>query len=114
MSFGVYSEFGHLVFYRIDMDAFSMSIGIHEKYQGNGWSRVLFQKQIEYGIHHGYLNSNTILAIDADASCGFWDHIGMTLNRYGFDYRGNRNLSAKGYEKLITVRELGSFLHAQT
>jgi hypothetical protein len=50
--------------------------------------------------------------IDADASNGFWDHIGMTLNRYGYNYNGKRNLVGRGYEKVITFSKLYKFANS--
>lgn len=106
MKFCTMFAFGELIFTEIDTNAFDMNIHIDTEYQGKGWSRVLFQKHIEYGIQQRHLTLDTILAIDADASGGFWDHIGLQTNRYGYDYKGHRNLCARGYEKITTVREL--------
>jgi hypothetical protein len=41
--------------------------------------------------------------IDVDASCGYWDHIGMIDNRY---YERNRSVEGRGYEKVITFEKL--------
>ena len=51
--------------------------------------------------------------IDADASAGFWDHIGYVENRYGYDYFGLRDLEGKGYEKRISFENLQKYVDDQ-
>ena len=88
-------------------NAYSMEISIEDKYQGRGWSRPLIKTLIE----SSRLEDDTILCIDADASAGFWEHIGFRLNRYGYDYCGKRNVPGKGYEKICTVRDIKCWIH---
>ncbi len=53
------SVIGELIFAEIK---YAFDMNIHWK----GWSRVLFQKQIEYGFQPGYMTQDTNLANDAD------------------------------------------------
>lgn len=87
--------------------AYSMEIRIDNNCQKNGWSRPLIKTLIE----SSKLEDNTILCIDADASDGFWEHIGFRLNRYGYDYNGKRSMPGKGYEKICTVRDLKCWIN---
>ena len=86
----------------------AVTISIDEAYQGLGHSRLLWTemiRSIEY--EHPSIRPDQMFFIDADASAGYWDHIGFKPNRYGYDYNGNRmNLEGKGYEKVITFRHL--------
>ena len=91
---------GELILQQIDLDAYAMSIHINDAYQKQGWSKKLFLELFSVAK----LDPNTILAIDADASDGFWDHLGCLPHRYGYDYTGRRLCSARGYEKSTTVR----------
>ena len=88
----------------------AVTISIDEAYQGRGYSRLLWKKMIQQ-IEQEYpsIRSDQMFFIDADASAGYWDHIGFTTNRYGYDYNGNRKqLEGRGYEKVITFRQLQS------
>jgi len=86
---------------------YSMYIGIDDDYQNKGFSRPLIKNLLE----SANLDDNTLLCIDADASCGFWDHIGFKNNRYGYDYDGIRDLVGKGYEKVCTVRDVKKWIN---
>jgi hypothetical protein len=90
--------------------SWAMSISIEEEYQGKGISKQMIQKMIS-SIE---LADDHILCIDVDASDGFWDYIGMKLNRYGLDYRGRRTFVYRGYEKTITWRELKQFAYSSS
>jgi hypothetical protein len=56
------------------------------------------------------LNSDTIIGIDADASSGFWHHIGLKPGRYTWDLpmseRRMLPTSESPFEKSITFHEL--------
>ena len=91
----------------------AVTISIDEAYQGRGYSRLLWKKMIQQ-IKQEYpsIRPDQMFFIDADASAGYWDHIGFTTNRYGYDYNGNRKqLEGRGYEKVITFRQLQLFLN---
>ena len=49
------------------------------------------------------IRMDQLLFIDADASDGFWEHIGMKPNKY---YNTRRNLEGAGYELGITFADL--------
>jgi len=83
----------------------SMSISVEDKYQKRGISRLMIRHMVD-SIE---CDKNQLLFIDVDASAGFWDHIGMKINRYGLDYKGKRKMEGKGYEKVIKWMELQSF-----
>jgi hypothetical protein len=86
----------------------AVTISIDEAHQGLGYSRLLWAemvKQIE--ATYPAIRPDQMFFIDADASAGYWDHIGFKPNRYGYDYSGNRkNLEGRGYEKVITFKEI--------
>ena len=86
----------------------AVTISIDEKYQGRGYSNLLWKEMIlQIEREHPSIRPDQMFFIDADASAGYWDHIGFTLNRYGYDYIGNRKkLEGRGYEKVITFRKL--------
>lgn len=86
---------------------YSMEISIDEDYQNKGFSRPLIKNLLETAK----LDDNTLLCIDADASDGFWEHIGFRENRYGYDYDGIRDIVGKGYEKLCTVRDIRNWVN---
>lgn len=87
----------------------SMTISIEDDYQKKGYSRILMNSLIERINNEMYVRPDQLLFIDADASGGFWDHIGMTENRYGFDYNGRRDFEGRGYEKCITWYKLNRY-----
>ena len=90
--------------------AWAMTISIEPEYQGKGITRMMIQKMIS-SIE---LPDDHILCIDVDASEGFWDYIGMKLNRYGLDYRGKRNLVGRGYEKTMTWSQLKQYAYSSS
>lgn len=75
-------------------------------YQGND-ERIMSL----YFKKYPRIRKDQLLFIDTDASwnigagesCSFWDHIGMTANRY---YDRNLDTEGQGYEKKITFEEL--------
>lgn len=85
----------------------AVTISIDEKYQGRGYSNLLWKEMIlQIEREYPAIRPDQLFFIDADASAGYWGHIGFTLNRYGYDYIGNRKLEGRGYEKVITFRKL--------
>ena len=93
----------------------AVTISIDDVYQGLGYSRLLWKEMIRQ-IEHEYpaIRPDQMFFIDADASAGYWDHIGFTHNRYGYDYKGkgNRmNLEGRGYEKVIIFKKLTRLFH---
>jgi len=86
-----------------------MHISIDDNYQGYGLSKIM----IKYMIDKIYkdipnMNGDQMIFIDADASDGFWDKIGMIKsNRYGYDRNPKYNdREGAGYEKYITINKL--------
>jgi hypothetical protein len=86
----------------------SVTISIDKEYQGHGYSYLMWKEMIlQIEKENPSIRPDQMFFIDADASAGYWDHIGFTLNRYGYDYIGNRkDLEGRGYEKVITFRKL--------
>jgi len=89
-----------------------MHICIDDNYQGYGLSKIM----IEYMIDMIYkdipnINGEQMIFIDADASAGFWDKIGMIeSNRYGYDRNPKyADREGAGYEKYITINKLYKF-----
>ena len=89
----------------------SMTISIDDDFQKKGYSRKMLACMIK-NIEREWpdIPLEKMFFIDADASAGFWDHIGYVENRYGYDYFGLRDLEGKGYEKNITLRDLKAFI----
>ena len=85
----------------------SMSIHIDEDLQGKGLSRYMIKTLTHY-IRENFPNisDHQLLFIDVDASVGFWEHIGMKVNRY---YNSARDIEGAGYEKNMTFRDLENF-----
>ena len=84
----------------------SMSIGIDDKnYKGKGLSPIMIKYMID-NIKRDYPNirANQYLYIDADASGGFWDSIGM---------EEHSNEEGKGYEKRISFENLQKYVDDQ-
>jgi hypothetical protein len=79
------------------MDIPSMNIDIEDEYQGKGYTRLMMQSVV--GILPNW-SSRKLLYIDADASSGFWKHIGMKENTNG-----------NGYELVLSVRNLKRFIN---
>jgi hypothetical protein len=88
----------------------SLTISIDDDYQSKGYSRMLLKELVTKMKTNYPIRSDQMFFIDADASNGFWDHIGMKYNRYGYDYHGKRNLEGKGYEKVIILTELEKWI----
>jgi hypothetical protein len=78
-----------------------LSISILEEYQSKGFSNLLWKEMLK---NLKNIRLDQMFFIDVDASNGYWNHLGMTTNRY--DYNTNRNLEGKGYEKVITYQQL--------
>lgn len=92
---------------------YSMSIGIDDEYQGKGYSKIMILTMLNKMKEElPNIHSDIMFFIDADASAGYWDHIGMTTNRYGYDYYGKRKLEGCGYEKVITFAKLYKFANS--
>lgn len=88
-------------------DIASMSIYVLEDYQNQGIARKMISTLVEFIRENYRVRSDKLLFIDADASNGFWDHIGMRPNRY---YESNyTRREGYGYEKVITWSELVSW-----
>ena len=100
--FRIYGRFG--------IDTCDLGISIDESYQHKGYSRIMIKRMVEELEHEG-VHQNQLFFIDVDASGGFWDHIGMKLNRYGLDYKGKRNMEGRGYEKVISLEALRQFAY---
>ncbi len=83
----------------------SMSIGIDESYKGKGLSPIMIKYMID-NIKRDYPNirPDQYLYIDADASGGFWDSIGM---------EEHSNEEGKGYEKRISFENLQKYVDDQ-
>lgn len=71
----------------------SMGIGIEEEYHGLQLSRIMMISMLTE-IEKEDIDMNSYVYIDTDASCGFWDKIGMEP-----DY-------TSGYEKKITLQKI--------
>lgn len=92
-----------------------LNISIEDEQQGNGYSNYLVHALCEYilanthgtssGLNNKEIIINYLLLIDTDASEGYWDKIGMILNRREKSKRAN----SSGYEKSITFRELHNY-----
>ena len=52
------------------------------------------------------IRSDQLIFIDADASDGFWDHVGFVVNRHELTSRARRSIEGQGYEKYITFGKL--------
>ena len=90
-----------------------LSIWVEDKYKGQGLSRLLIASMI-YCLRSNRppLNKDTILAIDIDASKGFWDEIGMKKNRHCYSEPRDPRLAKKWkceYEKIISLSDLSKW-----
>jgi GNAT superfamily N-acetyltransferase len=105
MALGADNEIGSI---EVDLDDgfFKLGIRVEEAFQGKGLAKTLIRNMVHILQSEG-VQEHTFLAIDTDASEGFWEHIGMTHNRYY-----SRSLGGKipywGHERLITLRELSN------
>ena len=95
-------EIGYFYIEGTNVDTVDMSIYIDDNPQLRG--KGLAKLMIGYMILNINLSKDQLIFIDADASVGFWDYIGMQENRYY--ERNNRNVIGKGYEKVITYSNL--------
>jgi len=91
-----------------------MSISIEDEYQGKSFTKIMVKNMVDKiyeDIPEMIDKGDQMLFIDADASEGFWDKIGMKESkRYGY----NRNpryakREGAGYEKFITINKLYAF-----
>ena len=91
-----------------------MHISIDNNYQGNGFTKIMMKYMIDKiyeDIPEMVDRGDQMLFIDADASDGFWDKIGMVESkRYGYN-RNPRYIQREGagYEKYITINNLYKF-----
>ena len=103
-----------------------LSIEVDEDLRGKGFGWLLVGTLIGMIMNPEYkklfttsarsgsigLNSDTILGIDADASDGFWDHIGLIPGRFTWDVpeskRRRLNTTESPFEKSITLGELSN------
>lgn len=100
-------ERGH---FTIDIITHSLTISIDDDLQGRGISTLLIKTMVDFcKTIYPNIRHDQLLFIDGDGSGGFWEHIGMKPNRYGYNYRGHRQLEGRGYEKVITFRELQNY-----
>ena len=105
----------------------SMGINLDDTLQKKGLSRIIIKYMIKILQNKG-ISDHQKLFIDGDGSGGFWDSIGMRENPYGYDFKNNMFVDSnykhtrtiiegekkktvtfiegKGYEKVITVKEL--------
>ena len=73
----------------------SMGIDIEDDHQHKGYARIMIRTVIN---RLPKWSPNKLLYIDADASAGFWKHIGMYENTNG-----------NGYELAISTKSLSQF-----
>ena len=85
-------------------DLASMSICVLEEYQNQGIARKMVCHLIDFIKDNYKIRKDKMLFIDADASNGFWDYIGMKPNRFYDRYL--YKTEGGGYEKVITFSEL--------
>jgi RimJ/RimL family protein N-acetyltransferase len=88
----------------------SMSISIDEEHQGRGLSKMMIKHMVEK-IREEYpqIRDDQYIFIDADASDGFWEKIGMKENPNYEDYEDSSEEGC-GYEKRITFKNLEKFV----
>ena len=88
-----------------------MEISIEEIHQGQGLARQMIQKMTQHiRMDYPQIRSDQMLFIDADASAGFWDKLGMKPHRYDDDHtRYRRVLEGNGYAKGMTFHQLEQF-----
>ena len=85
-----------------------MNISIDETYQGQGLARYMIGVLVQNWYREDpQIRKDKLIFIDADASAGFWDKIGMIDNRYSSNRQTKlSHLEGKGYEKVITFSKL--------
>ena len=97
-------------FYIDGEDLLDMSIYIEEdsnELRGKGLAKLMIGFLIINMVKTELVRKDQLVFIDADASAGFWDKIGMIPNRYY--ERNQRNISGSGYEKVITFSKLSKW-----
>ena len=89
-----------------------MHIYIENCFQGKGLSKIMIKHMIDK-IYEDIpdMNREQMIFIDADASDGFWDKIGMVESkRYGYNRTPKYyEREGAGYEKYITINKLYKF-----
>ena len=89
-----------------------MHIYIENCFQGKGLSKIMIKHMIDK-IYEDIpdINREQMIFIDADASDGFWDKIGMVESkRYGYNRTPKYyEREGAGYEKYITINKLYKF-----
>jgi len=90
----------------LNVDTLSMNIYIEDKpeLRAKGLARLMIGYLAMCMMSAEPILKDTLIYIDADGSAGFWDHIGMSENRYY--ERFNRNVIGSGYEKVIKFSDL--------
>ena len=87
-------------------------IYIENCFQGKGLSKIMIKHMIDK-IYEDIpdINREQMIFIDADASDGFWDKIGMVESkRYGYNRTPKYyEREGAGYEKYITINKLYKF-----
>jgi hypothetical protein len=85
----------------------SMTISIDDEHQRKGLTREMIKEMVQ-NIRKEYpqISDDQYLFIDADASDGFWDKIGMEENP---NYDADSTVEGSGYEKRITFGNLEKF-----
>ena len=101
----VLKTIGHFTIYKNEV--YSMGIFVEENERGNGFARRMMNVMLEEWCERGDYDPSRTLYIDADASGGFWDHIGMVPNPDLDD----KSVPQYGYEKCITVASLDNYLN---
>ena len=92
---------------RLNIDTLSMNIYIEDdntNLRNKGLARLMIGYLAMCMMSSEPILKDTLIYIDADGSAGFWDHIGMSENRYY--ERTGRNVIGCGYEKVITFSNL--------
>ena len=87
---------------RLNIDDLSMTIGMDDHLWGKGLAKLMVGFMI---INMPNTSKHQLIFIDADASNGFWKHIGMQENRY-YSRQTQRNILGRGYEMEITFSKL--------
>ena len=112
---GYFSIEGEGVNHQFDSGkANQLNIEIEDNYQGRGFTKLLIEIMIEKiyeDIPEMIERGDQMLFIDADASEGFWDRIGMIESqRYGYDRIPKyADREGAGYEKYITLHKLHKY-----
>jgi hypothetical protein len=97
-------------FYIDGEELLDMSIYIEEdsnELRGKGLAKLMIGFLIINMVNTELVRKDQLVFIDADASAGFWDKIGMIPNRYY--ERNKRNVNGGGYEKVITFSKLSKW-----